>query len=59
MSAVGAEQVVYSGFLELFLRKQLTAAAKNDATRTARVNRNSEVAAQTAKQWAETHYEAL
>ena len=41
----GAEQVVYSGFLEFFLWKQLPAAAQNDAMRALRVNQNSKVAA--------------
>ncbi len=37
------EQVMFSGFLELFW-KQLPAAAKNDAMRAVRVNQNSKVA---------------
>ncbi len=42
-----AEQVVYSGFLEIFHWKQLPAAAKNNAMRAVRVNQNSKVAAET------------
>ncbi len=38
-----ADQVVYSGFLELFLWKQLPCVAENDAIRAARVNQHSKV----------------
>ena len=34
----GNEQVAYSGFLELFLWKQLPAAAENDAMRQGKAN---------------------
>ncbi len=47
------EQVVYSGFLELFLRKQLPAVAENHAMRAVRVNQNRKIVGQTDKQWAE------
>ena len=37
----GAKQVLYNGFLEVFRAKRLPAAAKHDAVRALRVNRNS------------------
>ncbi len=46
----GAELLMYTGFLELFRWKQLPAAAENDALGVVRVNQNSEIAGQTAKQ---------
>ncbi len=37
----GTEQVVYSGFLELFRWKQQPAVAENNAMKVVRVNKNS------------------
>ncbi len=45
----GAEQVAYTGISELFHRKQLPAAAKNDTMRVVRMNQNSKVAAEQLK----------
>ncbi len=47
---VGAEQLVFSRFLELFHKKLLLAAAENDAIKAVRVNQNSKVVDRTARQ---------
>ncbi len=53
----GAEQAVYSEFLQL-TAETAPAAAESDDIRTMSMNQNSKVVGRTAEQWAETHCKA-
>ncbi len=53
----GAEQVMYSGLLEILEISLKTDECSDNAMRVVRVHQS--IVAQTAKQWAETRYKTL